>query len=238
MKKREMRDERATLAAATRVEHSPRARRAAARIGELAAVGAMALLVLAACDRPIAAPLDAGHALQAPTGQSSLDRGRSDGGEAALSPSVSRALAALRQATAPYHDFQAAQHAGWNVEVTNCMDDLPAGAMGYHYGNPAYINDPVPDVRKPELLIYEPQKNGRMRLVAVEYIIPYALTPADTDPAPSLFGLAFHHNDAFGIWALHAWVWKENPSGMFADWNPTVTCKYAGSDVTHLGATP
>jgi hypothetical protein len=32
-----------------------------------------------------------------------------------------------------------------------------------------------------------------------------------------------------GIWALHVWLWKHNPSGMFADWNPNVTCKYAGS---------
>jgi len=23
---------------------------------------------------------------------------------------------------------------------------------------------------------------------------------------------------------LHAWVWKNNPSGMFEDWNPAVSC--------------
>lgn len=219
-------------AAARPEKRPPQTRRATARVGRLAVGATLGLLVFAACDRPIAAPIDAPSAAQAPAGQVLFDRGGSG------SAAANRDLAALRQATARFQDFQAAQDAGWTVEVTNCMDDLPAGAMGYHYGNPAYINDPVPHVREPELLIYEPQKNGRMRLVAVEYIIPYALVSADTEPAPSLFGISFHHNDAFGIWALHAWVWKENPSGMFADWNPNVTCAYAGSDVTHLGATP
>ncbi|MEJ2678281.1 MAG: hypothetical protein P8174_04290 [Gemmatimonadota bacterium] len=232
MRERNTRDEQAA-AAAQPERRSTDARRAVLRIGRLAAGGAMVLFVLAACDQPIAAPIDALNRVQAPAARGSFDLG-SSGGSAA----VDRDLAALRQATARFHDFQAAKDAGWNVEVTNCMDDLPAGAMGYHYGNPTYIDDPTPDVRKPELLIYEPEKNGRMRLVAVEYIIPYTLVSADTEPAPSLFGLSFHHNDAFGIWALHAWVWKENPSGMFADWNPKVTCAYAGSDVTHLGATP
>jgi hypothetical protein len=23
---------------------------------------------------------------------------------------------------------------------------------------------------------------------------------------------------------LHAWIWQNNPAGMFEDWNPTVSC--------------
>ncbi len=214
-------------AAGRRAGGSGRAGAAAGRIARAGAAGALALLLAAACDQPIDAPA----AQRGPAGQVAFDMGSSGGSAAA-----DRDLAALRQVTARFHDFQAAQDAGWTVEVTNCMDNLPAGTMGYHYGNPTYINDPVPDARKPELLMYAPQKNGRMQLVGVEYIIPYTLVPA-TDPAPTLFGgVPFHHNDAFGIWGLHAWVWQENPSGVFSDWNPTVTCQYAGSDVTHLGA--
>jgi len=26
------------------------------------------------------------------------------------------------------------------------------------------------------------------------------------------------------FWYLHAWVWTDNPSGLFADWNPKVRC--------------
>jgi hypothetical protein len=29
---------------------------------------------------------------------------------------------------------------------------------------------------------------------------------------------------AVGFYLTHAWIWKRNPSGMFADWNPLVTC--------------
>jgi hypothetical protein len=26
------------------------------------------------------------------------------------------------------------------------------------------------------------------------------------------------------FYALHAWVWKDNPTGMFSMWNPGVSC--------------
>ena len=94
--------------------------------------------------------------------------------------------------------------------------------MGFHYGNVGLIDGSV-QVDQPELLLYEPEKNGRLRLVAVEYIIPYTLHSRDAAP-PVLFGQEFKQNDTFQLWGLHAWVWKENPSGMFADWNPRVNC--------------
>ena len=74
----------------------------------------------------------------------------------------------------------------------------------------------------PELLLYEPRPNG-LRLVGVEYIIPFDFVPA-TDPAPSLLGQDFHANTDAGIWAFHVWIPRHNPSGMFADWNPKVSC--------------
>ena len=98
--------------------------------------------------------------------------------------------------------------------------------MGYHYGNPDYIDGTV-DAMKPEVLVYEPMRNGQLRLVAVEYIVPIPLWQ-DAE-APMLFGQHFHLNEMAGIWALHVWLWKHNPSGMFADWNPNVTCDYAGA---------
>jgi hypothetical protein len=97
--------------------------------------------------------------------------------------------------------------------------------MGFHFGNTKLFDGSV-RVDEPELLLYEPEQNGRMRLVAVEYIIPYA-AHARTDAPPELFGQQFKQVDAFQLWGLHAWVWKDNPSGMFADWNPNVTCDHA-----------
>ncbi len=143
----------------------------------------------------------------------------------APSASVSQDLATLRQVTASFHNFANAAAAGWSAQITPCMAS-PAGGMGFHYGNVALI-DGTARVDQPELLLYEPESNGQLRLVAVEYIIPYTLRSRDATP-PVLFGREFKQNDTFQLWALHAWVWKDNPSGIFADWNPLVTCP-AGS---------
>jgi len=137
---------------------------------------------------------------------------------------VEQDLATLRQATAAFQRFEVARDAGWGAKITNCMTDpLGAGGMGFHYGNTDLFDGSV-SVDKPELLLYEPEKNGRLRLVAVEYIIPYTFHSRDAAP-PRLFDQPFIQNDVFQLWGLHAWVWSENPSGMFKSWNPRVTCE-------------
>lgn len=137
---------------------------------------------------------------------------------------LNRKVAAVRKLTAPFHNIETAIEAGWSVELTPCLELPGEGGMGYHYGNPAFINDQW-NILEPEALMYEPQKNGRMRLIGVEYIVPFDEYSEENDP-PVLFGQEFHQNHEAGIWALHAWVWKHNPNGMFADWNPRVSCKF------------
>jgi hypothetical protein len=156
--------------------------------------------------------------------QATASRGseRDDAGATA----VRSDLAALRRMTVPFHSIEQAKAAGWSAQITPCMTD-PAGGMGYHYGKTALFDASV-RVTEPELLLYEPQRNGRLRLVAVEYIIPYASHSREAAP-PVLFGRPFFRNDVFQLWGLHAWVWKHNRSGMFANWNPGVTCTYASA---------
>jgi hypothetical protein len=164
---------------------------------------------------------------QVPTESTAQIQPRS--GVSLASAAVNKDLAALRRVTARFHNFKTAAAAGWAAQITPCMTD-PAGAggMGFHYGNPALI-DGTARVEEPELLLYEPQQNGRLRLVAVEYIIPYTAHSRDA-AAPELFGgQKFKQNDTFQLWGLHAWVWENNPSGMFADWNPRVTCEHTTS---------
>lgn len=139
-------------------------------------------------------------------------------------PEVSQWLAGLRNATAKFQDLEEARAAGWNARITGCMALPGTGGMGFHYGNVGLIDD-TPEEFAPELLVYEPQKNGRMRLVAVEYIVPFDAWTAEAPP--SLHGIVFHRNEAFGLWVLHAWVWKHNPAGIFQDWNPDVSCEFA-----------
>ena len=133
-------------------------------------------------------------------------------------------LAMLRRVVAPFHNFAHAQEAGWDTAITPCLES-PAGGMGFHYANLALLDGSV-SADAPETLLYEPQKNGRLRFVGVEYIVPLELAE---DP-PILFGQEFHRNEAVGIWALHAWVGLHNPEGVFADWNPNVSCEHADEE--------
>lgn len=132
-----------------------------------------------------------------------------------------RDLNALYGATVAYTDFSRAQAAGYTERLTDCMADS-SGGMGYHYGKVANI-DGNARLLEPEILMYEPQRDGSLKFVGIEFVVPLS---ASATP-PSLFGLEFHRNEAFQLWVLHVWLYKDNPSGMFSDWNPTVSCAAA-----------
>lgn len=134
----------------------------------------------------------------------------------------------VRAATAAYHWVRNAQAAGY-VSTVECVS-APEGAMGIHYVNFDLIADPALEPTKPEILVYEPTRHGP-RLVAVEYAKIDADQDLDTDDdRPTLFGAPFDgpmlgHGPGEPIhYDLHAWVWKHNPSGTFAQWNPRVHC--------------
>jgi hypothetical protein len=138
-----------------------------------------------------------------------------------ITPDLGRLLAALRQATEKYHDFAAAQAAGYTVQVTGCMADPTRGGMGYHYAKGELIDAEAVEAQ-PEVLLYEPRGEGRFRLVGVEFIVPF--TEWTSAEPPMLYGQTFARNETFQVWALHVWVWRHNPRGLFADWNPAVDC--------------
>lgn len=144
---------------------------------------------------------------------------------------LNRQIAELRSETAQFHRFERAQAAGHNVLVAHpqtgaeCLEHETLGGMGYHFLNLDLVDEEV-SVTAPEVVIYEPRPNGELRMVGFEYIIPFAILSEESDP-PVLFGQEFKRNHTFGLWALHVWAWKNNPTGMFADWNPKVSCEYA-----------
>lgn len=147
-----------------------------------------------------------------------------------LTPEVRSQVNELRRATARYHTVGHAMDDGWSVAFPEpCLAHEREGAMGLHLLNPELIADEEADaveVTRPEFLVYEPGPTDQMRLVAVEYVVPFTVRPADAAP-PTLFGQDFHANETFGVWALHVWAWRHNPSGIFADWNPKVSCEHA-----------
>jgi len=144
-------------------------------------------------------------------------------------------LAQVRRVTARFHDLDAALDAeyelGWvngsgNRIITGCVAHPTAGAMGYHYFNAELMADLTTDVLNPEVLVYAPGSDGDRKLVAGEWVVrgPNSNPPGVTE-APSVLGMEMHILvPAVGFYIMHAWVWRPNPSGMFADWNPEVSC--------------
>jgi hypothetical protein len=176
----------------------------------LALAGALSLGSAACSEEVVTPPMDV------PTAEAPAQPAGSDMGSD---------LAALRRVVAPYHRFETAQAAGYTFLVPGCRDNPPVGGMGWHYANPAYLDGEL-SVTRPEAMIYEPQRDGSMALVGVEYVVPFAVLPPEAD-APELFGQTFLHNFGDQLWMLHVWVGRHNPDGMFATWNPTVSCEHA-----------
>lgn len=136
-------------------------------------------------------------------------------------------LRSLRTATEPFHSVPAAEAAGYAI-FGGCFADSVLGGMGQHYSNGALIADSTIDALHPELMVYQPSPSGELRLVAVEYLVFQDEWHAKGNiDRPRLFGHDFGLNPTLlqkPFYFLHAWVWKENPSGTFTDWNPRVRC--------------
>ena len=135
------------------------------------------------------------------------------------SSSQSDLLDALRRTSARFHSVAQATRHGY-VSTVDCVSS-PAGGMGVHWLNESLV-DPVFDPLHPENVLFAPGPNGIPKLVGVEYIVINV-----GQPAPTFGGQAF---DVGGTpvpvphWSLHVWLWKDNPSGLFAAFNPDVSC--------------
>ena len=116
-------------------------------------------------------------------------------------------LAALRTATARFHDLEATTGSG-RVDLHLCVDH-----MGQHFADPTTFFDGKLDPVDPEAMVYADDRNGRLRLVAVEWV---------SDHPGDVMNIPLHFNPAVGLWVLHAWVWSPNPTGTFADMNPRI----------------
>jgi hypothetical protein len=147
----------------------------------------------------------------------------------------SKLVAIVRNATQQYQNVaNASPDYG---PVLGCVSGPDHGAMGVHFVNLSLVNGGTLlsdsqnlDPTRPQALIYEPQPNGEMKLVAVEYIILAGALPANAAPqveghlmqlinAPNRYGLP-------AFYELHVWAWKDNPEGSFADWNNHVSCDH------------
>jgi len=138
---------------------------------------------------------------------------------------------AVRAAVARYHSFGQAERDGYVIRAGEPCVRSPAGTMGVHAANAALMADDAIDPLRPELLVYLPNENGSLKLVAVEYWKADAdQNLATNNDRPSLFGRQFEgpmpgHGPTMPIhYDLHIWVAEENPSGLFAQFNPAIAC--------------
>jgi hypothetical protein len=201
---------------------------------------AAGMLTIAAVVIPTVALAGRGAATPAPTAHAMAGHGMAGHsmaahGVTALDPELEAQLAQVRAVTARFHDLDAALAAGYELGwvngagvriITGCVSHPTAGAMGYHYFNPELMADLTTDLLRPEVLVYAPGDVGKLQLAAIEWVVRgQNSNPPGVSSPPSMFGMPMHILvPAVGFYIMHAWVWKPNPAGMFADWNPDVTC--------------
>jgi hypothetical protein len=166
-------------------------------------------------------------------------------------------LQQVRAATERFQDVKVALAEGYVRDPTNTCDTAammgkPAalGAMGIHFFRPDLLGISAPpnprvdgngthtDFNKPAILIYEPQEDGSLQLVAVENLVFQKswLAAGNTKP-PRFHGVEWdtmQDNPATEIdeahmfephYDRHVWLYRDNPKGMFAQFNPNVSCK-------------
>ena len=157
----------------------------------------------------------------------------------------------VRLATERYRDVEAALADGYvrdPLDVCETPYHLgltdQAGVMGIHFlrrdllgigedHNRLDVAGTHTDFRRPAVLVYEPQADGSLALLALENLVSAAAWSAagNTEP-PSFQGqpYGYHADDpAMTIrahWDLHLWLFRENPSGLFASYNPDASCEH------------
>lgn len=173
-------------------------------------------------------------------------------------PSPAQAdLTAVRAATERFRDVAVALAEGYVRDPMNVCDTAemmgqPAelGVMGVHYLRPDLLQLSASEPRvnggsthtdflRPSVLIYEPQADGSLALVAVENLVFRKAWEAAGNSAPPTFaGVSFNlmtDDPATPVdeahmfephYDLHVWLYRENPNGMFAQYNPAATCAH------------
>jgi hypothetical protein len=136
-----------------------------------------------------------------------------------LSGSAHRRRAFLQRPAAEAEDYHL---------LFGCVSDRTSGDR--HAFEHVARGDGEIDATRPEIVIYEPQPNGRLRLIGADYLVFADAWDATHSSAPELMGQLFHRFDApnrFGLpafYTLHVWAWKDSPTGTFVNWNANVSC--------------
>jgi hypothetical protein len=136
----------------------------------------------------------------------------------------------VRESTERFRDVAVAEAEGYHL-LFGCVSGPDSGAMGLHYVNLALVGDGELDPAQPEIVIYEPAPNGRLRLIGADYLVFADAWDKKGVGTPQLMGQLLHLFESpnrFGLpafYTLHVWAWKENPTGVFVNWHAKVSCE-------------
>jgi hypothetical protein len=139
-------------------------------------------------------------------------------------------LQIVRDATRRFQNVHVAEAEGYSL-MFGCVSGESDGAMGLHYVNMEILKEGKIEATRPQIVIYEAQPDGRLRLIGADYLVFKAAWDAKYSAPPQLMGQAFHLFDAPNrfrldpFYTLHVWAWKENPNGAFVNWHPNVSCE-------------
>ena len=146
-------------------------------------------------------------------------------------PQQSALVRIVKDATERFHNVSKAMDAGYALTF-GCVSGGDYGAMGLHYVNFPLVLDGEINRREPEIVLYEPLPNGRVRITGADFLViaeDWHAKHPNAGP-PELNGQLFHYFESpnrFGLpafYTLHVWAWKDNPFGTFTNWNPNVSC--------------
>lgn len=135
----------------------------------------------------------------------------------------------VREATERFQDVEVAKAEGYALQF-GCVSGSDSGAMGMHFVNGALVGDGELDATRPEIVIYEPLPNGKLKLIGADYLVLADAWNAKHAAPPELMGQLFHLFEApnrFGLppfYTLHVWAWKDSPTGAFVNWHQNVSC--------------
>jgi len=141
----------------------------------------------------------------------------------------------VREATERFRDVTVAEAEGYTLQF-GCVTGPDSGAMGMHFVKGVFVGDDVIDPARPEIVIYEPKPDGRLKLIGADFLVLKDVWDAKHAAPPQLMGQLFHLFEApnrFGLpafYTLHVWAWKENPNGSFVNWHPNVKCDGFGGE--------
>lgn len=179
-------------------------------------------------------------------------------------PTRETVLEQVKAATERFQDVEVALAEGYVRDPMNICDTAemmgrPAadGVMGIHYVRPDLLEITASSPRvngtgthtdflEPSILIYEPQEDGSLELVAVENLVFIDAWEASGHKAlPTFEGVQYNlmkDDSTTAIdeahmfephYDLHVWLYRDNPNGMFAQFNPNATCEYHVEDASH-----